>query len=301
MASKNISRLTVYTTGQPINANEHNAEHQQYVDNFNELFQSFDYSAGIHKLKADYTKFTFTSLNLEEILSTSHNPDGTVKADKVVDTWANMDISSFLQVAHNSDGTIKSDGINDPLIQAHNTDITAHPDIRQKITGDINAHNTDTTAHQDIRDILNTGIVNNSDMVDGYHASVAPSATTVVVSDTDSTISQWQTKNTTEKLQTLTVNAGVIDWDLSLGNVAQVILTGNATLNVPTNMRAGGTYILIVKQDATGGWTLSYDTTVYKFADGTPFDVATNPNAVSILTFISDGTNMYASGVANLL
>ncbi len=134
MASKNISRLTAYITGQTINADEHNAEHQQYVDNFNELFKSFDYDGNFHYLLSDKTKFTFSNLNLEQILSSSHNADGTVKATKVVDSnWSVADLKSFLDISHNPDGTIKSNGIDDPLIYAHNNDTNSHLDIRNTV------------------------------------------------------------------------------------------------------------------------------------------------------------------------
>ncbi len=131
MASKNISRLTAYITGQTINADEHNAEHQQYIDNLNELFKSFDYDGTFHYLLSDKTKFTFSNLNLEQILSSSHNADGTVKANAIKNILTNTDLKNFLDVAHNPDGTIKSDGISDPLIYAHNNDSNAHPGIKR--------------------------------------------------------------------------------------------------------------------------------------------------------------------------
>lgn len=84
-----------------------------------------------------------------------------------------------------------------------------------------------------------------------------------------------------------------IAWDLDLNQVASVTLAGNRTLDNPTNMKAGSTYILIVNQDGTGDRTLAYDT-AYKFIGGTaPVLTTGTPSAVDILTFVSDGTNMY--------
>ena len=141
MASKSISRLTLYTTGQPIKADEHNAEHQMYVYNLNELFKSFDYDGVYHYLFADKTKFTFSNLNLEQILSSSHNSDGTIKATKVKDnTWSVSDLKAFLDVAHHPDGTIKSDGISDTELYNHNHDVSAHPEAFNQHDGDILAH-----------------------------------------------------------------------------------------------------------------------------------------------------------------
>lgn len=83
-----------------------------------------------------------------------------------------------------------------------------------------------------------------------------------------------------------------IAWDLSIRQVGTVTLAGNRTLDNPTNMQANTTYILIVKQDATGSRTLAYGT-AYKWPEGTAPVLSTAANAVDILTFVSDGTNMY--------
>ena len=110
MASKQISRLTTYVAGQTIDPDEHNSEHQQYVDNFNELFKSFDYDGNYHYLFADKTRLSFSDKNVDELLSLSHNPDGTIKADSVVyEGWGLPDLPSFLAVSHNPDGTVKVD------------------------------------------------------------------------------------------------------------------------------------------------------------------------------------------------
>ena len=92
-------------------------------------------------------------------------------------------------------------------------------------------------------------------------------------------------------LQTLT-DAATISWNLQTQQVAQVTLGDNRTLGDPSNKAAGGVYILIVRQDSTGGWTLGYNP-VFKWPFGTPPDIPTDPNAVMILTFISDGVDMY--------
>ena len=93
-------------------------------------------------------------------------------------------------------------------------------------------------------------------------------------------------------LSTLT-DAASISWDLD-NQVAQVTLAGNRTLANPTNQNAGATYILIVKQDATGTRTLNYGTD-YKFPAGVTPVLSTGSNDVDILTFVSDGTYMYGS------
>ena len=80
--------------------------------------------------------------------------------------------------------------------------------------------------------------------------------------------------------------------DFDGGNVKQVTLTGNITINNPTNIEAGATYLFILKQDATGSRTVSFGTS-YKFPSGTAPTLSTGANAVDILSFVSDGTNLY--------
>lgn len=92
-------------------------------------------------------------------------------------------------------------------------------------------------------------------------------------------------------------DGATINWDLRYEQVANVTLEGNRTLANPTNGEAGGTYLLVVKQDATGSRTLSFGAN-YLFPSGTAPTLSTSANAVDVLSFIFDGTNML--GVAQL-
>lgn len=105
------------------------------------------------------------------------------------------------------------------------------------------------------------------------------------------TVQEW-TRAQNFNATTLT-DAANITWDAQLNQVASVTLAGNRTLDNPTNMKDGATYILTVKQDATGSRTLSFGS-AYKFPGGTAPTLTAAANAVDILTFVSDGTNMYA-------
>ena len=105
------------------------------------------------------------------------------------------------------------------------------------------------------------------------------------------------TKTQNFDMTTLTDGAN-ISWDLSQNQVATVTLAGNRTLDAPSNQVAGATYILIVKQDGTGGRTLNTSASSYKFPSGTEPTLSTGANAVDILTFVSDGSSMF--GVAQL-
>ncbi len=94
--------------------------------------------------------------------------------------------------------------------------------------------------------------------------------------------------------QTLT-DAATITWNVQTQQVAKVTLAGNRTLGAPSNLVDGFTYILRVIQDGTGSRTLAYNG-VFKWPAGVAPVLSTAANAIDILTFVSDGTNMY--GVA---
>lgn len=92
-------------------------------------------------------------------------------------------------------------------------------------------------------------------------------------------------------------DADTISWNLNSQQVATVTLGGNRTLSNPSNLVNGGTYALIVKQDATGNRTLGYGS-AFKWLGGAVPALSATAGSVDILVFISDGTYLY--GVANL-
>lgn len=109
----------------------------------------------------------------------------------------------------------------------------------------------------------------------------------------------FQSWNKSQYITTSTLIYGInVSWDLSTTQVASLTLTGNATLDNPTNMFDGMTAILRIKQDAIGSRTLLYGT-AYKWPGGTAPTLSTAANAVDIITFTSDGTNMYGSLLAD--
>jgi hypothetical protein len=94
-------------------------------------------------------------------------------------------------------------------------------------------------------------------------------------------------------------DAATITWNAATQQVAKVLLTSavgaTRVLGAPSNLVDGGTYILKVTQSSTGSNALTYNA-VYKWPGGVAPVLSTANNAVDILTFYSDGTNMY--GVA---
>lgn len=76
--------------------------------------------------------------------------------------------------------------------------------------------------------------------------------------------------------------------DFSLGQVFDLTLTGNVTLNTPTNMVNGGRHILILRQDATGSRTVTFSSD-WQFVDSATVNatvartIGNIPNSISIL------------------
>ncbi|NDD75721.1 MAG: hypothetical protein EBZ40_12220 [Gammaproteobacteria bacterium] len=131
-------------------------------------------------------------------------------------------------------------------------------------------------------------------------AKIASSAVTAAKVDTTgvAVLGTAQQYTRTHNFTATTLTDGTnIAWDLSQNQVAIVTLAGNRALSNPTNQVNGAVYILVVKQDSTGSRTLSFGTT-YKFPSGTAPTLSTGANKVDVLTFISDGTNLY--GVSSL-
>lgn len=102
---------------------------------------------------------------------------------------------------------------------------------------------------------------------------------------------QVYTKQQNTAPGTLTDGATVA-WNLDTAQAATLTLGGNRTLANPTNPAAGGSYVLAVKQDATGGRTLAYGS-AYKWPGGAAPVLSTAANATDLLFFYSDGTSMF--------
>lgn len=91
----------------------------------------------------------------------------------------------------------------------------------------------------------------------------------------------------------LTISAAAITQDFEDNQVASVLLTEDITINLPTNLDAGGAMVLRLKQDGTGGRTVSYNASIDFGADDIP-EMPSAAGAEMILTFYTDGTNVYA-------
>ena len=90
----------------------------------------------------------------------------------------------------------------------------------------------------------------------------------------------------------LTSGASVA-WDLDAAQVAYLTLGHNAIMANPTNQQAGGVYILRITQPSAPK-TVSWGTS-YKWPGAAAPTMTAIAGAVDIVTFTSDGTNMFGS------
>lgn len=77
--------------------------------------------------------------------------------------------------------------------------------------------------------------------------------------------------------------------DFSAGNVFSFTATSNFTLAAPTNVVAGGTYIIIIRQDGTGSRVATYNS-AYKFGAGAISTLSTAANRYDIISIVAQGT-----------
>ncbi len=102
-------------------------------------------------------------------------------------------------------------------------------------------------------------------------------------------------QNFDEAVITSVVDATSSDlaWNLQTSQTAIHTLTDNTTVSNPSNMKAGGTYVLRIIQ-AAGVYSIDWDTSYIWGSQDPPAAPAANGDVI-ILTFYSDGSNMYGA------
>ena len=81
---------------------------------------------------------------------------------------------------------------------------------------------------------------------------------------------------------------------LTNGTVQFLTLTGSATITMPTAV-AGKSFIIMLKQDATGSRTVTWTTVVW--GGGTAPTITATASKMDIYSFFSDGTNWYGATI----
>jgi len=106
---------------------------------------------------------------------------------------------------------------------------------------------------------------------------------------TNKTLTNPTVTNYTETLFTANTSTA-ITVALTNGTVQQLTLTGNATITMPT-AAAGKSFIIMLKQDATGSRTVTWSTVSWPAA--TAPTITSTASKQDIYSFFSDGTNWY--------
>ena len=89
----------------------------------------------------------------------------------------------------------------------------------------------------------------------------------------------------------ITSTSAAAAWDLDFAQTAVHTLTENTTIAAPTNMKAGGTYVLRVVQ-AAGVYSLAFNAVFDWGEESAPSAPAANGD-VLICSFYCDGSTMY--------
>lgn len=97
--------------------------------------------------------------------------------------------------------------------------------------------------------------------------------------------------NYNESIYSLGTTSGTLQPDCANGNVQTITLNGGISLNSFSNPVAGQSLTLIIKQDGSGGRTL---TSSMLFSGGSK-TLSTGANAIDILSIFFDGYVYYAS------
>jgi hypothetical protein len=144
-----------------------------------------------------------------------------------------------------------------------------------------------------------TASITSFNNITGYTASGATGTTsTNIVFSTSPTLTTANLTNptVTNYVETLySANTSTaITVALTNGTVQLLTLTGNATITMPTAV-AGKSFIIMLKQDATGSRTVAWSTVVW--SGGTAPTVTSTASKQDIYSFFSDGTNWYGATV----
>jgi hypothetical protein len=102
-----------------------------------------------------------------------------------------------------------------------------------------------------------------------------------------------------EAFLTLGNKTGTWSPDVNNGNVQEVTLTGNSTINSIQNIQRGQSLTLIITQDSTGGRTLTMGSS-FKFAGGVN-TLSTAANAIDVMSIFYTGSTYIASLSTNFI
>jgi hypothetical protein len=195
------------------------------------------------------------------------------------------------------DPTKPTDGVPSVKLDLRNNLQAAKTEIEA-----LQAGKTDLGHQHLIGDLTDVGALAGKDQVEA--GDIAPGAVGaaelqdgIPINMLDQQLSRPELKDFSEASTTPAVSAGTLTLDLEMGNVFEAILSEDVTTltfaNPPASGRAG-TCSLILRQDATGGRTLAWPSSV-RWAGGTPPLVTPAANTVDMYAFVTrdGGTTWY--------
>ena len=146
-----------------------------------------------------------------------------------------------------------------------------------------------TDANTFIADIANEGA---GDIVNGYVLKCARIQATnkfgvvIDVPESQNTLHQLTLKAALDIVPSTLVDDTVILVDAKLSNIFDITLTASNTLGNPTDAKDGQELVFRIRQDGTGGHSLTLDTK-YRFGTTLPsISISTAPNSLNYLTVI---------------
>ena len=131
-------------------------------------------------------------------------------------------------------------------------------------------------------------------VANGGTGVTASTGTTSVVLSNSPTLTNPTVTNYVETPYTAN-SSTAITLALTNGTVQIITLTGNATITMPT-ATSGKSFILLLKQDATGSRTVTWSTV--KWPGGTAPTITSTASKQDIFSFFADGTNWYGVTVS---
>ena len=173
------------------------------------------------------------------------------------------------------------------------------------VKGDVGLGNVDNTS--DATKNSATATLTNKTLTTPVIATISNSGTLTLPTSTDTLVG----RATTDTLTNKTIEAGTFTngyteevntantstaYTISLadGSFQVLTLTGNATITMPT-VTAGRSFILLLKQDATGSRTVTWST-VYWPANTAP-TITSTASKQDIFSFFADGSKWYGTTV----
>ena len=201
--------------------------------------------------------------------------DATTTSKGVVEASDNIQVSNgVISIATGSSSNYGCVCVGDSntTLMTYNTTPIANPGFPDDGTTGLRFRRCDTAAQNlNYPGVVRTTNQNNISIVNG-------------AIDIGINIAKKNTFNTFSKAQVV-AKSTYVDTDWSRGNNIDLTLTGNiSSVAAPINAVPGQIMNLYIKQDATGGRTITGWDSVYKF--NSTLTLSTAPNSVDIITFI---------------